>query len=62
VAAGDDRIVSTEASRRFVGRVPRGSFVEVRGAFHEILMERDEQRAEFFRAFDRVAADALATR
>jgi lysophospholipase len=59
VAAGDDRIVSTEASRRFAARVPRGSFAEVRGAFHEILMETDERRAEFFRAFDRVAAEVL---
>jgi len=62
VGAGDDRIVSTEATRRFVARVPRGSFSEVRSAFHEILMETDERRAEFFRAFDRVAADVLGAR
>lgn len=59
VGAGEDRIVSTEAGRRFVARVPHGSFTEVRGAFHEILMETDERRAEYFRAFDRVAADVL---
>lgn len=52
VAAGDDRIVSSEAIRAFVARVPHGKVVEVAGAFHEILMETDEVRARFWQAFD----------
>jgi lysophospholipase len=55
VIAGDDRIVNSEAIRRFVARVPRGSAVEVAGAFHEILMETDQRRAMFWEAFDRLA-------
>jgi lysophospholipase len=57
VAAGDDRVVSTAAIRRFVARVPRGSFEEVPAAFHEILMETDERRAAFWRAFDGVVSE-----
>jgi lysophospholipase len=60
VAAGDDRIVSSAAIRGFVARVPRGRYVEVPGAFHEILVETDERRAGFWRAFDELAASALA--
>lgn len=56
VAAGDDRIVSTDASRRFAARLPQGSYSEVRGSFHEILMETDARRAEFWRAFDGLVA------
>lgn len=56
VAAGDDRIVSTPATRRFVARVPGATYAEVPGAFHEILMETDERRAPFWRAFDALAA------
>lgn len=52
VAAGDDRIVRSDAIRRFVARVPRGKFVEVAGAFHELLMETDDVRARFWKAFD----------
>lgn len=56
VAAGDDRIVSTEASRRFAARLPHGSYTEVRGSFHEVLMETDARREEFWRAFDGLVA------
>jgi lysophospholipase len=52
VAAGDDRIVKTAATRRFAARLRRGSYLELPGAFHEILMETDEQRAAFWRVFD----------
>lgn len=52
VTAGDDRIVSSDATRRFIARVPGGKIVEVAGAFHEILMETDAVRARFWQAFD----------
>jgi lysophospholipase len=56
VAAGEDRIVSTPATRGFVARVPGASYSEAPGAFHEILMETDERRARFWEAFDALAA------
>lgn len=59
VAAGDDRIVNKEAIRRFVAQVPRGRYVEVPQAFHEVLMETDERRAIFWQAFDQLADAAL---
>jgi lysophospholipase len=52
VGAGDDRIVNTAATRRFAARLPAGTYVEVPGAFHEILMETDALRAELWRVFD----------
>jgi len=60
VAAGKDRLVSTRAVRHFVRRVPRGAYVELSGAYHEILVEKDEHRAAFWSVFDRVAAQVFA--
>ncbi|HTQ06274.1 MAG TPA: alpha/beta hydrolase [Polyangiaceae bacterium] len=57
ILPGDDRIVKSEATRFFVARVPRGKVVDVAGAFHEILMETDELRARFWRAFDALVTD-----
>lgn len=53
--AGNDRIVSTSATRRFAARVRGGRYVEVPNAYHEILMETDEQRGAFWRLFDELA-------
>ena len=47
----DDR-VSNPAQAEIVGRIPMGRYLEVKGAFHEILMETDEKRAVFWHAFD----------
>jgi lysophospholipase len=55
--AEHDRLVDAEAQRRAVRLLPRGRLVEVPGAFHEILMETDERRAVFWRAFDQLAAE-----
>ena len=62
VAAGDDRIVHNAPIRRFCERLPHGTFHELPGAFHEILMERDEHRARFFEWFDELTRDVLARR
>lgn len=51
-AAQRDRVVDTRALRRAAHLLPRGRFVEVPGAYHEILMETDERRAFFWWAFD----------
>jgi lysophospholipase len=50
--AGRDRIVETEAIREFVQRLPRGRYVEIHEAEHEIMMENDSIRAKFWSAFD----------
>ncbi len=55
VAAERDRVVTNAAQRAAAARLPNGRYVEVRGAFHEILMETDARRAVFWRAFDRLA-------
>jgi lysophospholipase len=52
LAAGQDRICDTEAIGTFAARMPHARFVEIAGAEHEILMERDVFRAQLWSAFD----------
>lgn len=52
LGAGRDRIVVTEATRRFAARMPACVYQAIENAEHEILMERDELRGQFWRAFD----------
>lgn len=52
VAAGRDEIVSTPAIEEFGMRLRAGSHLVVAGAKHEILMEQDRYRAQFFAALD----------
>jgi lysophospholipase len=52
MAAGEDQIVSTQATERFAVRLRAGSHLIVPGSRHEILMERDPFRAQFWAAFD----------
>jgi lysophospholipase len=61
VGAGKDRIVLTEATRRFAARLPNGRYIELAGSEHEILMEQDAIRDRFWAAFDAFVADADAT-
>ena len=51
-AAGEDVIASTPAIERFAVRLRAGSHLIIPGARHEILMERDFVRAQFWAAFD----------
>ncbi len=50
--AGHDRICETGAIRAFAARMPDARFIEIADAEHEILMERDIFRAQFWSAFD----------
>jgi lysophospholipase len=50
--AGHDRICDTRAARAFAMRMPNARFVEIADAEHEILMERDVFRDQFWSAFD----------
>ncbi len=52
VACGDDRLVSTPAIEEFAVRLRAGSHLIVPGARHEILMEQDYFRSQFWAAFD----------
>jgi lysophospholipase len=55
VAAEAEKLVINAAARAVAARAPKGSYIEVPGAYHEILMETDERRAVFWAAFDRTA-------
>ncbi len=52
VGAGKDRIVDTSAEREFARRLPHGTYLELADAEHEIMMENDSIRAQFWAAFD----------
>ena len=56
VAAQRDRVVANAAQRDAAARLPNGRYVEVEGAFHEILMETDGRRKVFWQAFEALAA------
>jgi lysophospholipase len=52
VAAAEDHLVLTAATRRYAERAPLGRYVEIAGAYHEVLMETDARRALMWREFD----------
>jgi lysophospholipase len=52
VAASQDTVVSTSAIEKFAVRMRAGSHVVIPGARHEILMEQDHYRSQFWAAFD----------
>ncbi|WP_082610233.1 alpha/beta hydrolase [Bosea sp. Root381] len=52
IAAGSDPVVSTPAIERFAARLKTGQALVLPRARHEILMETDEIRAQFWAAFD----------
>jgi lysophospholipase len=52
VAAGQDQLVSTPGIGQFATRLPVGSHLVIAGARHELLMEADRYRSQFWAAFD----------
>lgn len=52
VTASEDRIVCPRAQARFCRCVPGGRSVCIQGARHELLVETDACRAQFWRAWD----------
>ena len=52
IAAGADRVTETPACERFVARMRAGRLIVVEGAQHELLIERDRFRDQFWAAFD----------
>jgi lysophospholipase len=61
VAAGQDSRVLIADEKSIAGRIPQGRYVEIPDAFHEILIETDDRRAQFWAAFDETV-DAAAPR
>ncbi len=55
VVAQKEALVLNSVAKAVAERAPRGRYVEVAGAFHEILMETDDLRAVFWSEFDAVA-------
>lgn len=52
VSAGDDKLVDNAAQAAAARHLPQGKLIAIPGAYHEILMETDEMRNIFLRAFD----------
>jgi len=52
IAAGADNIVSTSGTEEFGIRLRAGSHLVLPGAKHELLMEQDRLRGQFWAAFD----------
>lgn len=52
IASGADRVTDTRATERFAERLRAGLLIVVDGAAHEILIERDVFREQFWSAFD----------
>ena len=52
IGAGEDRVVLTPSVARFAARLRAGAHLVVAGSKHEILMERDTFRGQFWAAFD----------
>jgi lysophospholipase len=54
--AGNELLVDSTSHEAVVDLLPDATQITVEGAKHEILMERDEFRAQFWNAFDELAA------
>ena len=52
IAAGRDQVVSTAAIEDLAVRLRAGSHLIIAGARHELMMEQDRYRAQFWAAFD----------
>lgn len=52
ITSGRDQIVETRAAERFAQRADLATLINVPGARHEIMQERDDLRDQFWRAFD----------
>ena len=62
LAAGHDVIVSTKAIEQFAIRLRAGAHLIIPGARHEILMEQDRFRAQFWAAFDAFVPGSASVR
>ena len=59
VASGADQVTDTAAAERFAARLRGGRIIVIDGAQHEILIERDALRDQFWAAFDAFVPGAV---
>jgi lysophospholipase len=52
IGAGADRIVLTAQTKAFAARLPNARYIEIADSGHEMLLERDPIRAQWWAAFD----------
>jgi lysophospholipase len=52
LAAGADRVVKTATTEAFASRLKAGRHVTIPYAKHDLLLERDAIRSQFWAAFD----------
>jgi lysophospholipase len=62
VAAAHDHLVLNAADREAARRLPKGAYLELDHAFHEILMEADAVRDRVLAAFDQLVAKVTSPR
>ncbi len=60
IASGADRVVDTPAIERFAADLRGGRIIVIEGAEHEIMIERDSLRDQFWAAFDAFVPGAAA--
>ncbi len=60
IASGADQVVDLAAAERFAARLRGGRIIVIEGAEHEIMIERDALRAQFWAAFDAFVPGAAA--
>ena len=53
--AGEEQLVDNASHDAVAAQLPDATHITIAGAKHEILMERDELRAQFWAAFDQLA-------
>ncbi|HRD44985.1 MAG TPA: alpha/beta hydrolase [Caulobacter sp.] len=56
LAAEQEKLVDNADQREIVARIPRGRWIEIPGAYHELFQETDDIRACVWREFDDLAA------
>jgi alpha-beta hydrolase superfamily lysophospholipase len=61
VSAEDDQLIDTAAQAAAARHLPQGKFINVPGAYHEILMETDPMRNIFLRALDALTGRVAPT-
>ena len=61
LSAEDDKLVDNAAQQAAARQLPQGKFINVPGAFHEILMESDPMRNIFMKALDTLTGRVAPT-
>jgi len=60
IASGADQVTDTAAAEKFAARLRAGQMIVIEGAQHEILIERDVFRRQFWAAFDQFVPGSAA--